>query len=452
MESTYGIISLLPVIVVIVTAIITRRTVEPLIIGALVGYLILYKGSFFTEFLYGFSGVIAENSWYILVFGFFGMVIVLLEKSGGALGFGDWGSKICKTRGMTVLITWILGIIVFIDDYLNNLGVGTAMRTIGDRNKVAREFLAYVINSTGACVCVLVPMSSWAIFMMGIYDNVGVAGADGTSYSAYVGTIPFMVYAWIAIILVPLFGFKIIPTWGKMKEAWLRAENGDVYSEYYHQNNVADMDGYSEIKKSSPWNFFIPMAALIAVTLFTNDILIGMAVGFVVCLVLYIPQKLMSLSQFCDYSVEGFKSMVLVTAIVISAFVLQKANTELGLTEYVISVAEPVMTPALLPVLAFIICSFIAMCTGSFWGTMAISSPILIPLGLTLGVNPLLVGGAIVSAGAFGSHACFYGDAVTLASAVTGISNNEYMRKVLPLLVLPTGLAIVGYLILGFAM
>jgi len=452
MESTYGIISLLPVIVVITTAIITRRTVESLIIGALVGYVILYKGSFFTEFLYGFSGVIAENSRYILVFGFFGMVIVLLEKSGGALGFGDWGAKFCKTRGMTVLITWILGILVFIDDYLNNLGVGTAMRTISDKNKVAREFLAYVINSTGACVCVLVPMSSWAIFMMGIYDNVEVAGADGTSYSAYLGTIPFMLYAWIAIILVPLFGFKIIPTWGKMKEAWIRAENGDVYSEYYHQNNVTDIQGYEEIKKSSPWNFFIPMAALIAITLWKNDILIGMAVGFVVCLILYIPQKLMTIGQFCDYSLEGFKSMVLVTAIVISAFVLQKANSELGLTEYVISVAEPVMTPALLPVISFVICSFIAMCTGSFWGTMAISSPILIPLGLTLGVNPLLVGGTIVSAGAFGSHACFYGDAVTLASAVTGISNNEYMRKVLPLLVLPFALTIVGFLILGFAM
>lgn len=452
MEETYGIISLLPVITVIVTAIITRRTVEPLIIGALVGYVILYKGSFFIEFLNGFTAVVAENAWYILVFGFFGMVIVLLEKSGGALGFGDWGAKFCRTRGMTVLITWILGIIVFIDDYLNNLGVGTAMRTISDKNKVAREFLAYVINSTGACVCVLIPMSSWAIFMMGIYDNVGVAGSDGTSYTAYLGTIPFMIYAWIAVILVPLFGFKIIPTWGKMKEAWVRAENGDVYSEYYHENNITEMEGYSGIEKSSPFNFFIPMAALIAVTLITNDILIGMAVGFVVCFVLYIPQKLMTLSQFCDYSVEGFKSMVLVTAIVISAFVLQRANGELGLTEYVISVAEPVMTPALLPVLAFIICAFIAMCTGSFWGTMAIASPILIPLGLSLGVNPFLVGGAIVSAGAFGSHACFYGDAVTLASAVTGISNNEYMRKVIPLLILPTGLAIIGFLILGFAM
>ncbi len=451
METTYGILSLVPVLVVIVTAIVTRRTVEPLILGALVGYGILYKGGFFTAFLYGFSDTVAENAWYILVFGFFGMVIILLEKSGGALGFGDLGSKICKTRGMTILITWILGIIVFIDDYLNNLGVGTAMRTIGDRNKVAREFLAYVINSTGACVCVLVPMSSWAIFMMGIYDNVGVFGADGTSYSAYLGTIPYMVYAWIAIVLVPLFGFKIVPTWGEMKKAWIRAENGDVYSEFYHQQNEIDMEGYSEIKKSSPLNFFIPMAALIGVTLFTSDILIGMAIGFVACLVLYVPQKLMTLSQFCNHAVEGFKSMVLVTAIVIAAFVLQKANNDLGLTEFVISVAEPVMTPALLPVLSFIICAFIAMCTGSFWGTMAIASPILIPLGITLEVNPLLVGGTIISAGAFGSHACFYGDAVTLASAVTGISNNEYMRKVLPLLVLPTGLAIVGYLILGFA-
>ena len=452
MESTYGIISLIPVIIVIVTAIITRRTVEPLIIGAVAGYVILHKASFFIEFLNGLSATVAENSWYILVFGFFGMVIVLLEKSGGALGFGDWGAKICKSRGVTILITWILGIIVFIDDYLNNLGVGTAMRTIGDKNKVAREFLAYVINTTGACVCVLVPMSTWAIYMMGIYENIGVVGSDGTSYSAYIETIPFMIYAWIAVLVVPLFAFKIIPTWGPMKQAWIRAENGDVYSEFYHQTNQTDMEGYSDIKKSSPWNFFIPMIIIIGTTIFTNDILIGMAAGFISCLVIYIPQKLMTVGQFCDHSLEGFKSMVLVTAIVISAFVLQKANADLGLTEYIISVAEPIMTPALLPVLAFIICAFVAMCTGSFWGTMAIASPILLPLAMKVGVNPLVIGGAIASAGAFGSHACFYGDAVTLASAVTGISNNEYMRKVLPIVVLPTGVAIIGYLILGFVM
>lgn len=445
---TYGIISLVPVIVVIVTAIITKRTVEPLILGALVGYIIAFKGSFFTEFLNGFSTVVAENAWFVLVFGFFGMVIVLLEKSGGALGFADWGAKLAKTQGMTILITWILGILVFIDDYLNNLGVGTAMRDISDKNKVSRELLAYTINSTGAAVCVLVPMSSWAILMISQYEELGVL-VDGSSFTAYMHTLPFIFYAWAAVLIVPLVGFKIIPTWGPMKKAQLRAAEGDVHSEYYHQTHK-EMEGYTDIKKTNPLYFIVPLLILIVVTLVTNDILVGMAVGFVACFVMYIPTKLMTLSEFCDHSVEGFKSMVLVTAIVISAYVLQAANTELGLTEYVISVAEPVLSANLLPVISFIICAFIAMCTGSFWGTMTIASPILIPLAISLGGNPLLAGAAIVSAGAFGSHACFYGDAATLASAVTGISNAEYAKTALPMIALPTIIAIILFAVAGF--
>ena len=189
LASNYGIVSLIPVTVVIVTAVISKKTVEPLILGALVGYVILYKASFFTEFLYGFTEIISENSWFVLVFGLYGMVILLLEQSGGALGFGEFGTKIAKTRASSLIITWILGIIVFIDDYLNNLGVGTAMRNITDKHNVAREYLAYVINSTGAAVCVLVPMSSWAILMISIYDGLGVQ-VNGSSFTAYVHTIP----------------------------------------------------------------------------------------------------------------------------------------------------------------------------------------------------------------------------------------------------------------------
>lgn len=446
LASNYGIVSLIPVTVVIVTAIISKKTVEPLILGALVGYVILYKASFFTEFLYGFTEIISENSWFVLVFGLYGMVILLLEQSGGALGFGEFGTKIAKTRASSLIITWILGIIVFIDDYLNNLGVGTAMRNITDKHNVAREYLAYVINSTGAAVCVLVPMSSWAILMISIYDGLGVQ-VNGSSFTAYVHTIPFMFYAWAAVLIVPLIALKIIPMWGPMKKAQLRADEGQLFPE---NSQVKQIGGYEDIKPTSMWNFILPMVALTAVTIYTNDILIGMAVGFIVCLVLYLPQKIMTLTELCTHSVEGFKSMVLCTAIVLSAFLLQKANGELGLTEYVISVAEPVINAKLLPVISFIICSVIAAFTGSFWGTMTIASPILIPLATTLGADTILVGGAIVSAGAFGSHTCFFGDAVTLASAVTGISNTDYARTALPMIIAPTAIAIILFTIFGF--
>lgn len=444
--SEYGIISLIPVTVVIATAVISRRTVEPLILGALVGYVILYKASFFTEFLYGFTEIISENGWFILVFGLYGIVIVLLERSGGALGFGDFGAKVAKTRTSSLLITWFLGILVFIDDYLNNLGVGTAMRNITDKHKVAREYLAFVVNSTGAAVCVLVPMSSWAILMVSVYDELGVQ-INGSSFTAYVHTIPFMFYAWTSVFFIPLVALRIIPLWGPMKKAQLRAEGGELFPPGSEKRQIT---GYEDVKKSSMWNFAVPMLALIAVTLYTNDILIGMGVGFIVCIVIYLPQKIMTLTELCEYSIEGFKSMVLCTGIVLAAFLLQRANGELGLTEYVISVAAPVINAKLLPVIAFIICAMIASATGSFWGTMTISSPILIPLANILGTDVILVGGAIVSAGAFGSHTCFFGDAVTLASAVTGITNTDYAKTAIPMIIAPAALAIVLFAVFGF--
>ena len=443
---TYGIISLLPVAVVIVVALLTKRTVEPLILGAVVGYVLVYKAHFFTEILNGFTTVVADNAWYILVFGMFGIVAKLLEESGSALGFAELGARVARTKGLTILVTWLMGIAVFIDDYLNNLGVGTAMRNISDRNKIPREQLAYTINSTGAAVCVLIPMSSWGIFMISQMEELGIV-EDGSGLSAYIHAIPFMFYPLAAVIIVPLIGFGVIPLWGPMKKAAQRAEAGDPYSAYYHETNE-ELEGY-DIKATSPWFFIVPLGAAIIVTLVVNDILIGMTIGALVCLAMYLPFKIMKPGKFFDTCWKGWESMVVVTTIVIAAFVLQEANTQLGLTEFVIGVFEPILSAKVLPMASFMICAFIAMCTGSFWGTAAIAFPILVPLGNAVGADPILISAAIISAGAFGSHACFYGDAATLACAATGISNAEYAKTALPIIVLPTIVAIIAFLIAG---
>ena len=177
-----------------------------------------------------------------------------------------------------------------------------------------------------------------------------------------------------------------------------------------------------------------------------------MTIGALVCLVMYLPAKIMTPGKFFDTCWKGWESMVIVTAIVITAFVLQEANTQLGLTEFVIGVFEPILSAKILPMASFVICAFIAMCTGSFWGTAAIAFPILVPLGNAIGADPILISAAIISAGAFGSHACFYGDAATLACAATGINNAEYAKTALPIIVLPTVVAIIAFLVCGIVM
>jgi len=144
--------------------------------------------------------------------------------------------------------------------------------------------------------------------------------------------------------------------------------------------------------------------------------------------------------------------MILVLGIIVAAFILQAANDALGLTPYVIESVEPILSPALLPMLTFIIVGLLAFTTGSFWGVAAIAFPIIVPLADSMGVSMLLVAGAVISAASLGSHSCFYGDAVTLTSASTQIRNNDYAKAVLPIIALPFVLGCIAFLIAGIIM
>jgi Na+/H+ antiporter NhaC len=149
---------------------------------------------------------------------------------------------------------------------------------------------------------------------------------------------------------------------------------------------------------------------------------------------------------------EGFKDMVLVLGIIVAAFFLQQANEGLGLTPFVIETVEPLMNAAVLPAISFLVVGFLAFATGSFWGVAAIAFPIIIPLAASVGVNQFLVSGAIISAATFGSHTCFYGDAVTLTCASSQIKNMDYAKTSIPLVVVPTILAVVLFLVIGIIM
>lgn len=451
----FGALSLIPVITVIVTALLTRRTVEPLLLGSIIGFVIVAGTGFFNAWLDAVYTVMMDGVtvWVILVCGLFGSLVALLEKSGGAMGFSAIATNLIKNRKTALIATWILGIIVFIDDYLNALAVGVAMRKVTDKFGVPREFLAYVVNSTGATVCVLVPFSTWAAFMAGQLEASGAAEA-GSGTAAYISTVPFILYGWVAVFVVPFFILKTIPIWGPMKKAELRTlETGQTFPESTASSALTEENAeVSFAKKPKSMNFIIPMLALGAVCIATSDMLIGVIVGIVTCIILYTPQKLMKASEFGDTAINGFKDMVLVMAIVCAAFFLQKANEALGLTPYIIEKVQPILSPNLLPAISFLVIGLLAFATGSFWGVAAIAFPIIVPLAEAMDANVLIACGAIISGSAFGSHSCFYSDAVTLTCASSQIQNSDYARTVLPLLVLPAALGFIAFLVVGFAL
>ena len=310
--------------------------------------------------------------------------------------------KILKTRKMSMLGTWILGIIVCVDDYLNCLAVSAAVRKITDNEKVSREMLAYIINSTGVTVCAIIPFSSWAAFMGGLMEKSDMLGGYSVS-GAYIHTIPFMLYGWLAVICVPLFILKVIPLFGPMKKAENRAlTTGEVFSPEAKAQlgELPDEELKFKNKKCRAINFLAPILLVAVLTVTTEDLLIGVFAALALCFIMYLPQRLMTAKEYFNNIMAGLQSFA----------------------------------------------------SGSFWGLAAIAFPIVGSLSAALGVSPLLCGGALISAVAFGGHICLYSDTVILTSASTQITNAEYFRTSAPLVAVPFAIAAIGFIALGFVM
>lgn len=463
MEQTaefFGWISLIPVAVVVIIALISKRAVESLLLGTLVGAAILTISKsvsgvsaiaqwWDTWFGY-FLAQIGNSAIYIIMFGMFGTLIRLLDDSGAALGFADIGAKVANSRKKTLMFTWALGLLIFVSDFLNALGVGVAMKTLTDKWKISREYLAYIVNAVGASTCILVPISSWGVMYSAQFEALNIF-PHLTGMQVYARSIPYMFYAWFAVFIVPFFILGIIPLFGPMKKAEARAlQEGKLFPEWYYQGEEA-----SEMKltvaSSSAWNFVIPMAVLVAVALLAN-ITLAAILAVLVCFAMLWGQKIFTLKELPEKIIAGFNDMFYVTALIISAFLLQDFNAALGLTPFVIDLVQPLLSPALLPAITFIVVALLAFGTGSFWGVAAISFPIIVPLAVALDVNVYLTVASVATATAFGSQACFYSDSVTVVAAATGIRNMDYARNALPLIAIPVTLAIIANLILGYVL
>lgn len=441
---TYGALSLIPVSVVILTAILTKRALEPLLLGSLVGFAILSGKGFIVSYLDALYIQLGESAYFILIFGLFGIYIKLLEESKAIDGFTRWGMKFAKTKKKTAILTWAMGMILFLDNYFSILGAGVSSRKLADQNKMSREMFSFAVNAVACATCVLIPLSLWGVFMQGTIDDLHLLDVSGLT--AITKAVPFLFFPWISIIMVLLYQFRLIPLFGPMKKAEARVETTGEVLPY---DDVAEEHSEEEIK-GNILNFLAPMIALIVTTLVTSELLYGLLVGIAVCFLAYIIQGLIRPGKAFDLIGVGFQDMFIVTAIVISAFVLQQANVQLDLATYVIDCATPVINVALLPAIAFLILLLLGFITGSFWGMMAVCFPIMIPLAQALDANLYLTIGAVIGGAAAGSTTCFYGDSVTLTCGITGVKNIDYARTALPLIVPTVLLSTIAYLIAGF--
>lgn len=450
-DGNYGALSLLPAAVVIATALYTKRTIESLFIGVLVGLVMTHSPATFVPALGTVFLDVFKNdtvAWIFIACGLMGSMIGLVTKSGGAEAFGHWLTTKVKSRKGTLYSTMLLGLAIFIDDYLNALTIGSSMRQATDRVKVSREFLAYVVDSTAAPVCIMLPFSTWAVFFAGLLENNGVA-SKGHGMDLFISSIPYMFYAFACLLVVTLAITGKLPLLGRMKHAEHRTLTTGKVLEDADLPHSEDLEG-SAVENSHIFNFFVPIASLIFFTwYFDIDIMSGAMAAIFVTLLFYAVQRLMPMLQMFDTILKGFVGMIAPLGTLFCGFMLAQVNDSLGTTEYVINATTTVMTSSLLPAVAFVVMAALAFATASFWGIFVVGMPIILPLAQAVHADIPMVVGAMISASAFGSHACFYGDSTVLSAKACGISPMSHAITQLPYALLGGLISAVGYLVLG---
>lgn len=454
-----GILSLLPIVVLFVLIFTTKRMLMSLTAATLVGSLLLGG-------IKGFAGVWLEKiqgafmagtlGYLFLLLALFGILIALLDSSGAVTEFATWLSKYANTRKKALLITYLLGWLIFVDDYLNNMAISTAMKRVTDSHKIPRTLLGYIINSTAAPVCILIPISTWAVFYAGLFEEFGVV-VDGTGTGAYLAAIPYLFFAWITLIILLLVILGVFPLLGVTKKHnQIAQETGVVCPMDVNMDGVEltapDFQSILDHEgKARPWNFLVPLAVLVAVTILAGiNVMIGCMAAVATAAILMLAQKKMKVTEVFDSAYQGVLSMVMICAIITMALTLVEVNTATGMSDFVVATLEPYLNGALLPAIVFGFCAVYSYFGGGFWDMSMVFMPIVVPLANALGVNPLLPCAALVCAAAAGSTTYVCGDAIMITSRAIDIKPYYQMLGTLPYAVVSYVLTVIAFVIAGF--
>lgn len=447
----YGLLTLLPVVVVIVLAILTRSSFEPLIVGILVGCVIAYRGDFLSKFIEHLTTALTDKNsgWVILVCMLYGSLITMMIRGGGTAGFSAFLLRYVHNRRSALVSSWILGLLIFVDDYLHSLAVGAAMKKITDKFLISRELLAYIVHATSAPLCILLPISTWSIFISGILEKEGVV-PQGQGMMGYIQSIPYMVFGFVGITLVLLVALGWFPILGKMKKAELRAAGGVTVPP--DQGSTIQLPEEAPPVKTKLVYFILPMVVLIAATVyFDYDALKGALIANFFVFVFLFLDKALTLRQLSAAILNGFNTILFPIILVILAFALKLVNDDLHLVQYVILHVEPYMRPELFPAIAFLTLATIAFLTGSSWDLYVIAIPLMVPLARALGADVWVAVSVVVCAGAFGSNTGFFSDSTILSASSTNVPTMQHALTQLPYAGIALAVSVLLYIGIGYA-
>ncbi|MCX8014050.1 MAG: Na+/H+ antiporter NhaC family protein [Rectinema sp.] len=508
----FGILALLPPILTVALAILTKDVIISLFLGIFAGAMTVAGGNPL-QALVRLTDLLAEmlaDGWNIRIILFcalLGALVGMWHKTGAAYAFGSWAGKKAKSKVSVLLFTWIFGIIIFIDDYFNSLTIGACMRPVCDEKKISRAKLAYILDSTAAPVCIIAPISSWVITVMSYtkgsegFDKLGIS-----EFTYFIRTIPNNLYALFAILMVAFVALKG-RDFGPMARSEARAEKGlGLYDEKRYGLVAGKLDEKAATTNVKWFDFFIPLVLLIAcavvffpVTTWMGSIdgekiktmseaMASMSLGeafnntdaskalfyaimftIVFSYLYFIARRLLNISQSAESIIEGIKSMVPAIVILSMAwsigFIIKKSPEDggVGLANYLAQVVTSGNFPLwLLPLIVFLISCVISFSTGTSWGTMAIMIPIAMPIAIALGekmglqgdalINVTIFSTASVMGGAvFGDHCSPISDTTILSSTGANCPHLEHVATQMPYAVFIAICTAFGVLAIGIS-
>ena len=465
--------ALLPPLVAIVLALITKEVYSSLFVGIVVGAL-LYSGFKFegtvTQIFEGGIIKVLSDSYNVGILIFLvilGSVVCMMNKAGGSAAFGRWASKKIHTRVGAELAAIILGILIFIDDYFNCLTVGSVMRPVTDRHHVSRAKFAYLIDATAAPVCIIAPISSWAAAVSGF-----VEGQDGLAI--FVKTIPYNFYAILTIVM--MVGMVLMKTeFGAMRTHEINALNGDLYTTSARPYENAT-DDETPNPRGRVIDLVIPIVVLVIccvismiytggffsgtdfVTAFSQSdastgLAMGSAFGLVFAIIFYMIRRVVNFRDCMGCIPEGFKAMVPAIMILTFAWTLKAMTDSLGAAVFVEEAMRSVAggIEVILPAIIFLVGCGLAFATGTSWGTFGILIPIVVAVFEKSSPEMMIISMSACMAGAVcGDHCSPISDTTIMASAGAQCDHVTHVSTQLPYAIVAAAVSFVTYIVAGF--
>ncbi len=465
--------ALVPPLVAIILALITKEVYSSLFVGIIVGGLFYSGFSFEGTLTHIFNdGLIAQlsdsyNVGILVFLVFLGVIVSCMNKAGGSKAFGEWASEHVKTRVGAQLATIFLGVLIFIDDYFNCLTVGSVMRPVTDNKKISRAKLAYLIDATAAPVCIIAPISSWAAAVSGFAPE----GTNGLML--FIRAIPYNYYAILTILMMILLAVLGVE-FGPMAKHEENAKNGDLFSGAKIREDTENVD----IKgKGRVIDLVLPVVVLIIscvigmiytggffggetfIDSFANSdasvgLVYGSFVGLAVTMIFYLLRRVMSFKDCMGCITEGFIAMVPAITILALAWTLKAMTDSLGAAEYVAGVVQNSAGSFLnfLPAIIFVIAAFLAFATGTSWGTFGILIPITLNVFPLESGNPLSIicVSACMAGAVCGDHCSPISDTTIMSSAGAKCDHIAHVSTQLPYALTAAAASFVTYMIAGF--